>query len=132
MSIMNVISWSYWFHQPFVARGMTVWIWVIIFLVGIFIGLILKFVQQKFQEKYIKKVLNSFSNLGLTCGLLGLVWLFFRQQAVPFLAWRFWLIFLVAYAVYILVKNTKFLITRLPAIRAEHVQKEIQEKYLPK
>jgi len=132
MSIYNVLKLSYWFHQPFVARGQTVWIWVIIFLVGILIGLVLKFIQQKVSEKYLKKIINSFSNLGLACGMFGLLWLFFRQQTVPFLAWRFWLVFLVAYATYVIVKNVKFLVTRLPAIRAEHLQKEVQEKYLPK
>lgn len=129
---MNVLKLSYWFHQPFVARGNTVWIWVIIFLAAIFSGLILKFIQQKIEEKYKQKMLNSFANLGLTAGLLGLLWLFFRQEAVPFLAWRFWLLFIVIYAGYIVLKNIKFVVTRLPEIRAEHTAKKIQEKYLPR
>ena len=132
MSIMNALKLSYWFHQPFVARGGTVWIWVVIFLAAVFVGLVLKFVQQKVEEKYKQKILNSFANLGLTSGLLGLLWLFLRQQAVPFLAWRFWLLFLVFYAVFAIAKNIKFLIVRLPEIRAEHAEKKIQEKYLPK
>jgi hypothetical protein len=129
---MNLLKLSYWFHQPFIARGSAVWIWVIIFLGGIFAGLILKFIQQKIGEKYIQKILNSFSNLGLTCGLLGLLWLFMRQMAVPFLAWRFWLLFIIAYAVYVLAKNIKFMIFRLPKIHAEHAAKQMQEKYLPR
>lgn len=108
------------------------WIWVIIFLAAIFGGLILKFVQQQLSEKYKKKMANSFSNVGLTSGLLGLLWLFLRQEQVPFLAWRFWLLFLVAYALYVVIKNLKFIITRLPEIRAEHADKALKEKYLPK
>ncbi len=132
MNITNILDWSYWFHQPFIARGSTMWIWVIIFLVAIFSGLILKFIQQQLSEKYQKKIVNSFSNVGLTSGLLGLLWLFFRQERVPFLAWRFWLLFFVAYALYVIVKNLKFIITRLPKIRAEHAERAQKEKYLPK
>ncbi|MCX6781962.1 MAG: hypothetical protein NTW66_02495 [Candidatus Magasanikbacteria bacterium] len=132
MNIMNILGWSYWFQQPYIARGTTMWIWVIIFLAAIFGGLILKFVQQQLSEKYKKKMANSFSNVGLTSGLLGLLWLFLRQEQVPFLAWRFWLLFLVAYALYVVIKNLKFIITRLPEIRAEHADKALKEKYLPK
>lgn len=132
MNIMNLLAISYWFQQPFIARGSIMWLWVIIFLVATFGGLVLKFIQQTMGEKYQKKMANSFSNLGLTVGLVGLLWLFFRQEQVPFLAWRFWLLFLVAYAVYVVVKNLKFILTRLPAIRAEHAEKAIKEKYLPK
>lgn len=132
MNIMNLFQLSYWFQQPFIARGTTVWIWVIIFLVSIFVGLILKFVQQQVREKYLKKIFNSFANVGLAAGLLGLLWLFFRQQQVPFLAWRFWLLFIVGYAVFVIVKNIKFVVVRLPDIRVEHAEKDIKEKYLPK
>lgn len=132
MNIMHILDWSYWFQQPFIARGTVVWIWVIIFLAAIFGGLILKFVQQQLSEKYIKKMVNSFSNVGLTSGLLGLLWLFFRQEQVPFLAWRFWLLFLVVYALFVIIKNLKFVITRLPEIRAEHAERAQKEKYLPK
>jgi hypothetical protein len=132
MDITNLLELSYWFQQPFIARGTTTWIWVGIFLFGIFVGLILKFIGQKLEEKYQKKMLNSFSNLGLGAGLLGLLWLFFRQEQVPFFAWRFWLIFLVAWALVVIVKNILFMVRRLPQIRAEHTEKAIKEKYLPK
>lgn len=132
MDFTNLLELSYWFHQPFIARGNTTWVWVAIFLFSILAGLILKFVGQKTEEKYKKKMLNSFSNLGLGAGLLGLLWLFFRQEQVPFFAWRFWLIFLVLWAVIVLVKNVKFMVRRLPQIRAEHAEKAMKEKYLPK
>jgi len=132
MNFMNLLDLSYWFHQPFIARGTTMWIWVMIFLIAVFGGLVLKFIQQRLTEKYQKKMVNSFSNLGLTCGLVGLLWLFFRQEQVPFLAWRFWLLFLIGYALYEIIKNLKFTFTRLPAIRAEHAEKAVKAKYLPK
>ena len=132
MSVTNLLDLSYWFHQPFIARGIVMWVWVGIFLFAVFAGLVLKFVGQRLDEKYLKRIVSSFSNLGLGAGLLGLLWLFFRQELVPFLAWRFWLLFLIFWAVWVIVKNAFFMIRRLPEIRAEHAEKALMEKYLPK
>ena len=131
MNIANLLDLHYWFSQPYIARGQTMWIWVGIFLVAVLAGLILKFIGQKSAEKYARKLIISFSNLGLGAGLLGLLWLFFRQERVAFFAWRFWLIFLFVWAVWVIVKNIRFAVTRLPKIRAEHAEKAMREKYLP-
>jgi len=132
MNIFNIFEWSYWFYQPFIARGNTVWIWVFIFLFGVLTGLVLKFISQKTMVKYKKRITNSFANVGLASGLLGLLWLFFRQERVPFLAWRFWLLIIFIGALFVVIKNLKFIIKRLPEIRAEHAEKAIKDKYLPK
>ena len=132
MSISNILDWSYWFYQPFIARGTAMWIWVGIFLGSVLIGLILKIVQQRIQEKYLKKILNSFGTIGLTVGLTGLLWLFFRQERVPFFAWRFWLVLIFGLAIWRVVVQAIFLARRVPQIRAEHKAKELTEKYLPK
>jgi hypothetical protein len=131
MNITNIFEWSYWFYQPFIARGNTVWIWVSIFLFCVLAGLICKFIAQKAEVKYKKRIINSFANVGLSAGLFGLLWLFFRQERVPFLAWRFWLLIIVGGALFVVIKNLKFIIKRLPAIRAEQAEKAVKEKYLP-
>jgi hypothetical protein len=132
MSISNILDWSYWFHQPFIARGASMWIWVGIFLGSVLAGLILKIVQQRVQEKYLKKVLDSFGTIGLSVGLTGLLWLFFRQEIVPFFAWRFWLVLIFGLAIWRIIVQVIFLARRVPQIRVEHQTKELTEKYLPK
>ncbi|MFA5128073.1 MAG: hypothetical protein WC457_03680 [Patescibacteria group bacterium] len=132
MSITNFLDLSYWFHQPFIARGTSMWIWVGIFLGSVLVGLILKIVQQRLEEKYLKKIINSFGTIGLSVGLTGLLWLFFRQERVPFLAWRFWLVLIFGCALWRIVVHVIFLARRVPRIRAEHADKQIREKYLPK
>lgn len=131
MSILNVFKLSYWFHQPFIARGATVWILVGVLFILILSGMVLKYLgQKKSIEKHMKRIINSFANLALAVGLLSLLWFFFRQEIVPFLAWRFWLLFLLVYAVYVCTKNIRFIVKRLPVIRAEHAAKAIKDKYL--
>lgn len=132
MNLLNLLDWYYWFHQPYIARGMTMWIWVIIFLVAAFAGLILKFVAQKIKTTYLQKIINSFSNIGLAVGLVGLLWMFFRQERVPFLAWRFWLLIIFGIALWKIIVNLKFIIFRAPAIKKEQAEKAAKEKYLPK
>lgn len=132
MNIMNLFDWYYWFHQPYIARGQTMWIWVVIFLISVFAGLVLKFAGQKIRTNYLKKIINSFSNIGLAVGLVGLLWMFFRQERVPFLAWRFWLIFIFGIALWRIIANVVFLTRRAPKIKKEQAEKAIQEKYLPK
>lgn len=131
MSFSNILEWSYWFHQPFIARGTAVWIWVCIFLVCVLAGLVLKIIGQRANEKYLKKPLIGFSNIGLAVGLTGLLWLFFRQETVPFLAWRFWLVIIIVPAVWRLVVHFIFVFKRAPQIRRERLEQAAKEKYLP-
>ena len=132
MSISNILDWSYWFHQPFIARGTVMWVYVGIFLGAVLAGLILKILVQHTEEKYLKNILNSFGSIGLTVGLTGLLWLFFRQERVPFLGWRLWLVLIFGLALWRVIAHLVFIFLRLPKIRAEHANKQIQEKYLPK
>ncbi len=132
ISIMNLFDWYYWFHQPYIARGMTMWIWVIFFLFFVFSGLVLKFISQRIETNYLKKTINSFSNIGLSVGLLGLLWMFFRQERVPFLAWRFWLIIIFGIAIWRKIVNIIFLVRRAPIIKKEQAEKIAKAKYLPK
>ncbi|MFA7653678.1 MAG: hypothetical protein WCX97_01380 [Candidatus Magasanikbacteria bacterium] len=132
MSIFNLLKLDYWFSQPYIAYGTTKWLWVIIFLVLILTGLIFRILQNIGKDNAYKEIFRRGSNLGLTIGLLGIVWLFFRQERVPFLAWRFWLLFLIIGGIFWKVKLLFYYFKRLPAIRAEKQQRELKNKYLPK
>lgn len=131
MNFINVFDYFYWFSQPSVARGSEMWFWVIIFLVMILFGLVSKFIAQNVKEKYLSKIYLSFGTIGLSVGLVGLFWMFLRQERVPFLAWRFWLIIIFGVALWRLIVNIRFIVTRAPAIRKEQAEKNEKDKYLP-
>jgi len=131
MSFLNLLKLDYWFHQPYIAHGWTLRFWVIFFLFLILAGIFLKLWQTRREENSIKAVLNRWANSGLAGGLLGLLWMFFRQERVAFLAWRFWLPLIILIPVWTTVRNLYFLLRRYPKIKNALQEKAIKEKYLP-
>ncbi|EKD43943.1 MAG: hypothetical protein ACD_72C00063G0001 [uncultured bacterium] len=134
MSIKNILDWSYWFHQPFIAVGFAKWFWILGFLALVLLGLVAKIARVYGKTIYgtTREALRRFGNLFLTTGLLGLLWMFFRQERVAFLAWRFWLVLWVVMFVWWAYKVVRFAIKRTPLISEEQAQKALKEKYLPK
>lgn len=131
MSIRNLFYWSYWFQQPYIARDLVLWIWLVGFLGLVLAGLVVLFIKPYRLDNAEQRLLGRFSSCFLTMGILGLVWFFFRQERVVFLAWRFWLLIWFAVLLVWLVKNIRYAVKRLPQIKAEHATRAAQEKYLP-
>ncbi len=134
MRIQNVLKGSYWFYQPFIAVGGVKWFWIISFLVMILAGLVAKIVRVS-NEKIsggTKEVLRRAGNLLITMGCLGWLWMFFRQQQVAFLAWRFWLLLWVVLFIWWALKVIYYATKRLPLISDEQSKRDLQSKYLPK
>lgn len=132
MSFSNLLYLSYWFSQPRVARGNVMWFWVLFFLALVFVGIVLKVIRAYKKDTELKTVLRRFGNVGLTMGFLGLLWLFFRQERVTFLSWRFWLLFWLIIMAFWLSSAIRYTFKRLPEIKREKWERETREKYLPK
>lgn len=131
MSVFNLFYFSYWFSQPAILYGAARWAWVMILLTLTLGGLILKIAQKTRPESAAREARRRFGNLFLGLGIWGLIWFFFRQEGVVFLAWRFWLIPLVVILAWGLFKNIKYAVVRLPKIKAEQQARELKSKYLP-
>lgn len=131
MHIKNLLDWSYWFYQPFTARGGAMWFFVILFLVLVLFGLTAKIARLYGQDKCYKEIFRRAGNAGITMGLLGLLWLFFRQERVAFFAWRFWLLLWLVGAIIWVVKIVMYLVKRVPAIKEEQAKRSAMDKYLP-
>lgn len=131
MNIFNLFTWEYWFSQPYIAYGHTKWIWLIIFLAFILFGLVSKIWEVARVDGVLKRVWHSLANSFFCTGLLGLLWMFFRQQHVPFLAWRFWLLIIFIGVVWRQYYNFKFVFKRYPKIKMEQAERAVKEKYLP-
>jgi hypothetical protein len=134
MQIQNILKSSYWFYQPFIAIGAVKWFWIVSFLVLVLAGLAAKIVRvyNKNLSDNIREILRRASNLLVTTGLLGLLWMFFRQERVAFLAWRFWLLLWVVLFVWWAYKVIFYVTKRLPMIKNEQSKKVEMEKYFPK
>ncbi len=131
MSIKNLFGWYYWFHQPYIAHGWVFWVWLGGFVVLIIIGVVTMVVRRQRTEKWHRSVLRRAAALMATMGFLGLVWFFFRQERVAFLAWRFWLL---AWGVGFVVWGVKIILyarRRLPQLKLQQTEWQLKEKYLP-
>lgn len=131
MRILNIFKSAYWVRQPVPAAGLVKWFWVFGFLGLVLAGLILYIVRQKTKDKITKEIYRRFANLGLTIGIFGLVWTFFRQEMIPILGMRVLLILLGIIFAFWLYKVLKYTIYRAPKIRKENLEREALNKYLP-
>ena len=133
MHITNIFKTSYWFYQPFIAIGAVKWLWIIGFLVLVLVGLVAYIVRANKQySDRVRGVLLRIGNFGAVTGLFGLLWMWFRQEAVPFLAWRFWLLLWLILFIWWGIKILYYIYKRVPAIQQELAHKIAKEKYLPK
>lgn len=132
MSIKNLFYWSYWFSQPYIARGGLAWVWFGGFMLLIFGGIALQVARQYQTDALKKEAARRWVNFLLTMGILGLIWMFFRQERIPVLAWRAWLLAWLAIAAIWKYKIVRYSLKRIPVIRAEQAAREQKEKYLPK
>ena len=134
MQIQNILKLSYWFYQPFIAVGGVAWFWIVGFLALVLAGMVAKIVRIYGKEvsQSTQEVLRRAGNMLITTGLLGLLWMFFRQQRVAFLAWRFWLVLWAVLFVWWGYKVIFYATKRLPLISDEQAKKDLMKKYLPK
>jgi len=131
MNLMNLLSTSYWFSQPDPAVGLVKWFWVLGFLALVLAGLVLRILLVK-KDKITKQVFARISNIGFMTGMSGMIWMFFRQESVFFLAWRFWIILITLVFVIGLVKILKYILTRVPEIKKENEKRLEMKKYMPR
>ena len=132
MQFSNLLYTSYWFSQPYIAHGAVAWFWIGLFLALILIGLFARIVGVVSPDHLRQEILRRLSVLGLTLGLIGLIWFFLRQERIPFLAWRFWLLLWVLGFVWWAAAVLRYAIKRVPNIRLEQAERLKREKYLPK
>ncbi len=132
MSIKNLISWSYWFSQPYIARGGLFYVLLGFFGIVALLG-VAAFVLRAYEKDALKKeVYKRFGMIGVVMGLWGLTWFFFRQQRIPFFSWRFWLFPWLPLFAWWVHRVIRFMTKRVPVIRAQQQEKAVKEKYLPK
>ena len=131
LHLENIMRMEYWFKQPDPTMGLLMWILIVFLLVLTLSGLVLKFIRRYYDDKFHKEIMRRASNLNLTIGVLGLLWLFMRQEHILLLAWRIWALILLSIFFWWLSRVLRYAVKRVPFLRAESAQKENLEKYLP-
>lgn len=107
-----------------------VFMWIFVALVAI--GIIAPVINLWNNDLLLQNIIKRFRNLGLTTGILGLLWFALRYEYTPLFSYRYWagLIFLIG--IVWLGFIIKYLIFDLKRDRKEIANKIVKEKYLPK
>ena len=132
MSIFNLFRIEYWFSQPYILYGGAKWFWIFFILALIVGAVVFKFLQNKTMDKIKAEIYHRFGNVLTGVSFFLVFWFFFRQQHIPFLAWRFWWLIALFFAVSSTLKILKYILKRIPEIRKFEEEKQMREKYLPK
>ncbi len=125
----NLLNLSFWFDLRPPAMLPLFNYFFIAFILLLIVLMILSF-RLKNKKKVYKGVLISLYNFSLTNTIIGLIFLFFNYQRVPFLAARFWFllwaILIIVWLLFIYLKLKK-----VPAQREKLIAQEEYNKYLP-
>src|SRR3989338_10985560 len=92
MQLSNIFNVSYWFNQPDPAHGWLLWLFIGFFSLFVCAGIAGRVAMHQMDDSINREVIRRASKLVIVIGLLGMAWLFFRQQVVPVFAWRLWLL----------------------------------------
>lgn len=132
MSLLNLLKIEYWFSQPYILYGGDKWFWWGFILVLIVVAAIFKFLENKTMDKIKSEIYRRFGNVLTGMSIFLVFWFFLRQQHIPFLAWRFWWLLALFFAVSSALKTMRYMLKRIPEIRKFEEEKQMREKYLPK
>jgi len=115
MSILNLFKFSYYFDPSINYNSGYFWIVLGILIAIFFVSLVVnsKLIKNKSISGIKRKFLLNWTNLGLIISSIGLVYLFFRYESIPYLNWRLWPTLLILWglsrAVYLIYFKIKIL-----------------------
>lgn len=133
MNFSNLLKFDYWFEARTIPLGpVTLKILLVILLAALILAIIISFRKAKIKEKLENRLFGKLANWLYSLSIVGLIFLFFRQQSVPYLGMRFlialWFLICLVWLIFIL----RFIIVKIPKIKEEKQKKLELEKYLPK
>lgn len=134
MNVWNIFRWSYWFGQPQEIKGGLEIVWLVVVVILIIVGLLLRFlVNYRYKKDLVSQRIGwRLSNSIFFFGITNLIWLVFRQQQIPYLAFRFWLLTIFLITGWWVYRIICYTLKRVPEIRREKFEQERKEKYFPK
>jgi len=128
--MQNLINWNYWFSlhpEALTPLAQRLFIGFIILLAVICLLTTLVKNRSGLYRGFLKKIYSfCFSN-----AVIGLFFLFFNYELIPFLSARFWLGFWLILMIIWLIFILKYL-RQVPAIKKKIVAEKELNKYLPK
>lgn len=132
INFSELATLAYWFNMfPGPLAGLFFWLVLGKMLGGFIFGIIGKILSgYVVKDPSYRKLINKFSSLFFTQGILLGLTLFFTQTATPFLSSRFWLLIWLVILIIWLVFILKYWIFILPKERRDRSDWQLKKKYL--
>ena len=122
----------FWLAQPSSFLSQTDQNFAYFFLGLLVVGIIFRLLAWRSKNEPNRKVFRRIWYFGLTIGLIGLSWFFFRYENTPILSVRAWMgVDLIAGLVWLLF-ILKFVIFDYRSLKSEYNRELLKNKYLPK
>ncbi len=136
MNLTELYDLNYWFTIRPDEMSLAFLIGFLVFFVLVFLGTFAMVVYKKKNKDVLskpqRKLYEKIQSACATMGVLGLLWLFFAYERVPFLSARFWvLVWLLSVGLWIYVISRYYSLDMKPQIK-QLAEKERIEKWLPK
>lgn len=131
MSILHLLTWSYWFAVPPVISYPALLTLVIVFGLMLLTGITFKKISHDVRiEKFTAKILARWGSLLVVLGVLGYLYVFLRYERTPLFSLRLflgvWMLGLIFWAYRIYTYQTK----KIPELRARHERDAQKYAYL--
>jgi hypothetical protein len=131
MSILHFFYWTYYFNDNL---SMTFVGWGYWAIVGLLVVMIIASVVLPAKTKKLpflqRQIVMRSNHLFSLVGWLGLIWLMFRYEGIPYLSWRVWPAILTVYSLIQIGRMIKFVKIDFPARRASKITGQEKEIYL--
>ncbi len=129
----NILSLSYWFDLTPIRMSAAFEIgFFIAFTLFIIAGLAFRIMKKSRTDKFERQILERATNISLTTGLLGLLWLFMAYEEISIFGARFWFLIIAVSLLISLVRLIRFHRLQVPQLRLLEQSKSEVNKYLPR
>ncbi len=129
----KLLQFAYWFDLTPVRMSPPLEIgFLVLFLLMIVLGLSFRIMKKTRQDKFERTVFERATNLHLTLGLLGLLWLFLTFEEISIFGSRFWFLILVGLFVAFMLRLYRYRKFHVPQLRLLEQSKAEANKYLPR
>ncbi len=132
MDFSQLTSWQYWFTMRVGVLSDETRLWLAIVFGGAAVLAIASFFLFKKQPPPLNNFFRKTFIFFLVNASVGVIWGFFRQEAIPMLGARFWVLSLFIIDLIWLFYIIKYGVKQLPQERKAQAEKKQFAKYLPK
>jgi len=129
MTILNLFRPDYYFDNNLDSIFFGFWVWLGLAILLILASAIMNLKSRQWSYFY-KQIVARSTQIGTIVGWIGLLWLFFRYEGIPYFTWRIWPALLFIYVIVAVWYLVRFIRVDYPARQAKRGSRADKDVYL--